>query len=333
MLISDLNEFELISILSKVLEQGHASWGASDMHHLDLAIANGDDAAAWTPNSNYEVFTMDTCVENVHFKSEFSSWHDIGWKALASNISDIASMGAQPLYGLVTLGLPPTVNVQDLKEMYQGFADISGEYQMMMVGGDIVKSENVFISISLIGGASQSPLTRSRAKVGDSIILTGPVGSSKGGLLLLQQGLNSYDEHQTVLINKHCKPYPHVDQGLVLSSISNACAMDVSDGVFSDLTKLCESSDCGAILDSESIPIDPELIKCFPDDFLKIAMSGGEDYVLLATVPANQTEKLKQDINVSIIGEITPKDQGIIVEAADGSKYDHNDFLGWDHFR
>lgn len=190
MLISDLNEFELISILSKVLDQGHASWGASDMNHLGLAIANGDDAAAWTPNSNYEVFTMDTCVENVHFKSEFSSWHDIGWKALASNISDIASMGAQPLYGLVTLGLPPTVNVQDLKEMYQGFADISGEYQMMMVGGDIVKSENVFISISLIGGASQSPLTRSRAKVGDSIILTGPVGSSKGGLLLLQQGLN-----------------------------------------------------------------------------------------------------------------------------------------------
>ena len=109
---------------------------------------------------------------------------------MASNISDIASMGAQPLYGLVTLGLPPTVNVQDLKEMYHGFADISGEYQMMMVGGDIVKSENVFISISLIGGASQSPLTRSRAKVGDSIILTGPVGSSKGGLLLLQQGLN-----------------------------------------------------------------------------------------------------------------------------------------------
>ena len=109
--------------------------------------------------------------------------------------------------------------------------------------------------------------------------------------------------------------------------------MDVSDGVFSDLTKLCESSDCGAVLDSESIPVDAELIKCFPDDFLKIAMSGGEDYVLLATVPANQTENLKQDINVSIIGEITPKDQGITVVASDGSQYDHNDFLGWDHFR
>ena len=333
MLINDLNEFELISILAKVLDQGHAKWGMSGMNHLDLTVSNGDDAAAWAPNTPYEVFTMDACVENVHFRRDFSGWYEIGWKTLASNISDIASMGAQPLYGLVTLGVPATFSVKDLKEMYQGFADISGQYQMMMVGGDLVRSDNVFISISLIGGSDAPPLTRSKASEGDVVILTGTVGASKAGLLLLQKELPIYDNNQTFLIEKHRKPYPHVSQGKVLSRLQNVSTMDVSDGVFSDLTKLCESSEWGAIIHSESIPVDDQLSACFPEDFLKIALSGGEDYVLLATVNPDQIDNLKQNIDLFVIGKIVSKEQGISVLDTHGNHQDKNDFLGWDHFR
>tara|TARA_B100000029_G_scaffold202443_3_gene200717 strand:- start:2530 stop:3531 length:1002 start_codon:yes stop_codon:yes gene_type:complete len=332
MLISDLGEFELIEILAKVLDDGHTSWGAAQMPHLNLSVSNGDDAAAWIPDTKYEVFTMDSSVENVHFKTDYSRWYDIGWKALASNISDIASMGGQPLYGLVTIGLPPTIKVDDLREMYQGFSDISHHYEMMVIGGDIVRSENVFISISLIGGTSNIPITRSAAKPGDCIFLSGTVGSSKAGLLLLQQQLAPYNADQEFLIQKHQKPYPHIRQGKSLGTIGNVSAMDVSDGLFSDLGKLCASSNCGAIIQSTSIPIDPQLKSCFPDEAINIALSGGEDYVLLGTVHPDQIDKLQQEIEISVIGEIVGQENGITVLDTSGSPYKNKDFLGWDHF-
>lgn len=333
MLISEIGEFELIAMLAQMLEQGHSSWGASHMGHLNLTIANGDDAAAWMPNDKYEVFTMDACVENVHFRSDFSSWYNIGWKSLASNISDVASMGAKPSYGLVTIGIPPTMQLEYLKEMYKGFSDISAYYQMMIVGGDLVKSENVFISISLVGGTDEAPVTRANATAGDSIILTGTVGSSKAGLLLLEQQLPNYTEDQSFLIDKHCKPYPHVEQGAVLATDKNVSAMDISDGLYGDLEKLCNNSKCGATIYVESIPVDQQLVTCFPEKYMQIALSGGEDYVLLSTVKPGMIETLKQSMDLWIIGEITEKQDGITVLLADGTKYNQDDFQGWDHFK
>ena len=330
MLINDIGEFELIEVLSNILTSAHTQ--SAEFNISSLKVPNGDDAAAWITNGKTELFTMDTCVENVHFNTKFSSWHDIGWKALASNISDILAMGGIPAYGLVTIGAPTTTKIEDLKSLYQGFANISEQYDMIIVGGDLVKSETMFISVSLIGVTDNEPITRSGATSGDLVILTDTVGSSRGGLLLLSNESVTESETQTLLLSKHRKPVPSIPESILLSNLPATSSMDLSDGLVSDLEKLCKKSNCGAIINASKVPVDQELIDCFPDQYINIALAGGEDYVLLATIRPTDLQKLQtQTEKCFVIGEITSgPDIKILTDS--GVELDKSKFQGWDHF-
>ena len=155
MQIKDLGEFGVIDLLTRMVVDQRAGSSNGQSFSLNLSVDNGDDTAAWSagPQLVNELFTTDTMVEGVHFTRETTPWEDLGWKSLASNISDVASMGGLPTYALVTLGLPPETEVSDLESLYKGMLQISNEYGLAIVGGDMVRSPVVFITRR--GGTSQ----------------------------------------------------------------------------------------------------------------------------------------------------------------------------------
>ena len=163
MQIKDLGEFGVIALLNEMVvkERGGPDNGAA--FDFRLLVGTGDDTAAWHTGQATELGTTDTMVEGVHFTRETTPWPDLGWKSMASNISDIAAMGGLPLYSLITLGLPPDTKVDDLKKLYQGLLEIGGKYGVGIVGGDLVRSPVVFITVvTYFEGARRANRTRKK---------------------------------------------------------------------------------------------------------------------------------------------------------------------------
>ncbi len=189
MQIKDLGEFGVIDLLTRLVVDQRAGPGNGPSFSFNLTVDNGDDTAAWSvgPGGSpvIELFTTDTMVEGVHFTRETTPWWDLGWKSVAANISDVASMGGVPTYALVTLGLPPETKVSDLESLYQGMLAVSNEYGLAIVGGDMVRSPVVFITVSLTGAMRGRPMVRTGARPGDLVAVTGHLGGSGGGLKLM----------------------------------------------------------------------------------------------------------------------------------------------------
>ena len=182
MQIKDLGEFGVIDILAGMVVNQRSNSTNARSFSLNLSVDNGDDTAAWSgvpPNRSddgrvtNELFTTDTMVEGVHFTRETTPWQDLGWKSFASNISDVASMGGVPAYALVTLGLPPETEIADLESLYNGLLEISNEYGLSIVGGDMVRSPVFFITVALTGVMQGHPMVRTSAKPGDAVAVTG----------------------------------------------------------------------------------------------------------------------------------------------------------------
>ena len=339
MLVREIGEFELIGMLAETLEAGSEPTGApptgGGLPKLRLDI--GDDAAAWDAPAGATVLTTDTMVDCVHFTTGTTSWHDLGWKAAAVNLSDVAAMGAWPTFAVVTLGLTGAEPVDGVKAMYEGMRDLCNRSGTRVIGGDVVRAPVLFVTVAMTGaahGQGGALLTRSAAKAGDEIAVTGNLGSSAGGLALLAEGSTGGRgpgaEH---LLAAHRRPLPRVNEGLALVGLGVEAAMDVSDGLVADLTKLCEASGVSAVVRSDALPIDAELREAFPDRCLSMALEGGEDYELLFTAPSDVVERAaaEVDVPVTVIGEIREGEAG--VEVRDG----RGDVLrtgagGWDHF-
>ena len=201
MLVRDIGEFQLIDRFAEAIEGDTGLLiervGQSG-YRLRLSI--GDDAAAWESPSGTRVFTTDKMVEGVHFNLDNTDWRDLGWKALATNLSDIAAMGCQPTYSLVTLGLRGDLPVDGLVELYGGLMEVSRQCGGGVVGGDVVRSPVFFVTVALLGeaprgqGDDASPiLRRDAAAPGDKVAVTGHPGCSGGGLRLMLEGLKFDD--------------------------------------------------------------------------------------------------------------------------------------------
>ncbi len=330
-----MGEFGVIELLNEMIVEQRAQADSDGAPGFRLLVDTGDDAAAWKVGDTTELFTTDTMVEGVHFTRDTTPWRDLGWKALAANISDIAAMGGLPKYALVTLGLPPETVVDDIRELYRGLVDIANAYGVALVGGDTVRSPSVFISISLTGVHTGEPMVRSAARAGDEIAVTGPVGSSGGGLkLMLDNHPRASGEAADYLLERHRRPDPAVAQGRILADNGVRAAMDVSDGLADDLSKLCRASGVAARLYTDRVPVHPLLMEVFPDDAVEFALSGGEDYVLLFTAaPALMRSVLsKLPAGAAVIGETVAGEPGEVrvvdpagVETTAGRS-------GWDHF-
>ncbi len=341
MQIKDLGEFGVIELLNAMVVKERAGPDNASPFGFRLLVDTGDDTAAWKTGEATELFTTDTVVEGVHFTRATTPWQDLGWKSLASNISDVAAMGGLPLYALVTLGLPPETEVEDIRELYRGMMQIGGRYGVAVVGGDMVRSPVAFITVGLIGIHPGLPMLRSAAKAGDEIAVTGPLGGSGGGLrLMLEYGQDSnLPQHVSAeaadhLRRCHRRPEPAVAQGRALAAAGVAATMDVSDGLADDLSKLCLASGLAARLYSGRFPVHPLLKQAFPDSFLDLALNGGEDYVLLFTAPPDLMEKVLPLLpdGAAVVGEAVAGEPGQVrvVDPSGAEKVAARG--GWDHF-
>jgi len=295
----------------------------------------GDDTAAWQTTEATELATTDTLVEGVHFRHDFISWEDLGWKALAVNVSDIAAMGGLPLYALVTLGLRPETEVEDVHALYHGLLSACREYQCRIVGGDMVRSPVTFVTIALMGVAGGHVLTRDAAQPGDVVAVTGHLGCAAGGLQALLQGTVQEGEQGRHLHNAHCRPTPRIQEGQVLVKHGVQAAMDVSDGLTNDLSKLCVGSGVGAVIYADRVPVDAFLKDAFPRDYLQLALNGGEDYELLFT---GKEELISQPVTLfgplaAIVGRIVADHPGEVQVLDEHGAQLHIHRHGWDHFR
>ena len=223
----------------------------------------GDDCAVFRASSGRVLLlTTDMLVEDIHFLSNTITPYQLGRKAIAVNLSDIAAMGGKPLVILISLAVPAQTEVEEIKELYRGMSDICGLYGVDIVGGDTVASpDNLIINVSLVGDANeQEVLYRSGARPGDKVYLTGTIGDSSAGLSILKHKISSQDYLREYFIKAHNEPEPLIETGKVIAGSQLATAMiDLSDGLLSDLGHICEQSEVGALLEREKIPLSQEL--------------------------------------------------------------------------
>lgn len=329
--VSSISEFELIRRLDFVLAEEMTS--ISRQQNIVLGI--GDDAAIIRPGVESQVITTDTMVDGVHFLMDSINMRNLGWKSLAVNYSDIASMGCTPSHSVITLGLTPTQRVEDLEDMYRGFSDLMKENGGEIVGGDIVRSGTFFISVTVVGESdSQNILRRDSAVPGDLIGITGQLGCSAAGLEALASQDRERNPSNSHFISAHTRPIPRIAQGMTLRETGVSTAMDISDGLLADLGKLCAASDVGADIEIDLIPADSFLKKAYPGRWKELSVTGGEDYELLFTAG---TEKIKQltaagNLDFSVIGTITGSPKTVRVFDGNEKEVIYQSG-GWDHFR
>jgi len=323
MKVSELGEFGLIELLAKIV----------GIKRSDILVGIGDDAACWRTEASIQLATSDALIQDVHFTLSVTTWRELGWKALAVNLSDIAAMGGWPKYALVSLGLPGDTEVEQVAELYGGMAELARRFDVAIVGGDVVASPLVMLSLSVIG-AAQNTLTRSAAVIGDQIAVTGYLGTSAAGLVMLQRGLKLDKEVAAILREAHFKPYPRVLEGQTLAQHGVRAAVDLSDGLVGDLTRLCQASGVGARLFTHRVPIHPFVIQSFGADSINLALSGGEDYELLFTANSQVIDRVKELMScpVTVIGDIVGGEPGLVRLFDDQGNEVKLEKGGWEHF-
>jgi thiamine-monophosphate kinase len=270
----------------------------------DVRLGVGDDCALLRASGTLAV-TTDMLVENVHFSLSYMSLKEIGYRAMAANLSDLAAMGARPRFGLLSLGLSAAPSQSQVQELLQGMLELAGRHGLLLVGGDTVKAPVLTINLCLLGQC-ETPLLRSQAREGDIIMVTGPLGLSAAGLACLRQGLE--DPFCAPLIAAHKFPAPRLAAGQALAASGLAGAvMDISDGLAMDLNRLARSSRVRAVVEAQRIPLTPELRQAagrLGQDPLAWALGGGEDFELLFSCHPAREEQVVELL--TRCGQVSP---------------------------
>jgi thiamine-monophosphate kinase len=332
MRIAEAGEFGLISSIAGLIQRKSRkqspAWKA-------LIIGVGDDAAAWKSAAGVKLMTTDVMVEGVHFDFSYTNWKDLGWKAMAANISDINSMGGRSQYALVSLSLPGRHNVEDVLALYEGMIELCNKCGVIIAGGNVSAADRVVINISLTGFAEGRPMTRSSARPGDSIAVFGHPGLSAAGMKALQ-GKIAMDGRSAQLVRKaHLRPMPDFTAGPKLAKLGVRTAIDISDGLLADLRHICQASRAGAVLRLDKLPLHPALDRYFGRRALDMALGGGEDYGLLITADGKTLKKIVAAFSPPpvVVGEISEGPAGdVCLLNTRGKKVSYR-AGGWDHFR
>ncbi len=335
MRVEELGEFGVIHLLTQMVTQERRPGANASARPFQLMVDVGDDAAAARCGQTTELYTTDTVVEGVHFTRSTIPWQNLGWKVMAANISDIAAMGGHPIYALITLGLPPDTKMEDVRLLYCGLLDLANQYDVALVGGDVTRSPVVFVTVALTGVVEGNPTLRSAAKLGDAVAVTGYLGSSAGGLELMLKGLPGDEAATQYLINAHRRPKPCIPQGRLLLEQGVEAAMDISDGLVDDLSKLCHASGVAAQVEVDTLPIHPSLKQAFPHRYTQLALSGGEDYQLLFTAGHSVMERVLPMLPppAAVVGEIVEGEAGQVTVVDSAGNRVSAPSGGWDHFR
>lgn len=302
-------------------------------------VGIGDDCAVIPQKPGFETLvTTDLLVEGVHFLFDRTDPFDLGWKAAAVNISDIAAMGGRPVGSFLSLALPKGLENEWIERFIEGFAALSRRFSCPLLGGDTSASKGgICINVAVTGECrSGSSKKRSMAKPGDVICTTGMLGDSAAGLKIILNGGRYDREDEKFLVEKHFRPVPRVDEGLALAQTDGVNAMmDISDGIGSDLRHILEASDVSAEIDVSAVPKSRQLLEvCRRNGWTadELAICGGEDYELLFTAAPDHIQEVERQLEKTgcgchIIGRIAHKGAKQIEWA--GSDID---FKGFTHF-
>jgi thiamine-monophosphate kinase len=260
-------------------------------------LGPGDDAAVLGPRPA-EVVTVDALVEEVHFSRRTSSWEDVGHKALAVNLSDLAAMGAVPSWFLCALGLPRGLRGGQLDALAAGMARLAGVHGAQLVGGNVTRSSQLSVTITAAGTARR-PLLRSGGRPGDVLYASGHLGDAAAGLQLLQRQ-RAVGLAQHPLVQAQRRPAPHLAYGRLAAAHASA-AIDVSDGLLQDLGHLARASGVAARLDSEGVPVSDALLAWAGSRAaaLELALRGGEDYVLVVAVSQARAARFERALRAA----------------------------------
>jgi thiamine-monophosphate kinase len=325
----------LATLPSRVLGMAHRFGSKS------VRLGPGDDAAILSPSGKTDwVLSCDAFIENLHFHPKLHPPGSVGYKSLARATSDLAAMGAAPRYFLLTLALPKPLTGSWLADFLKGTARASRQLGIFIIGGDTTAGPIVAISITVLGEVPQGKaILRSGAKAGDLIFVSGRLGRAQFGLDLVLAG-RALDPKLRASIQPHLYPKIQIELGAWLAKNRLATAMmDISDGLSTDLARLCSASGVGAIVYADKIPcteIPQSISKQFRSrkfDALKMALHGGEDYELLFTVSQRQARRLERAPNfrtLTAIGEITKSKKIMLIDPA--GKESLLRPLGWDPF-
>lgn len=318
-------------------------------HHSSLSIGIGDDAAVIRQQSGREtVITADLLIEEIDFRLDTTTARLLGHKALAVSLSDIAAMGARPRHALLSVGVPREIWRSDfVDEFYEGFFALAEAYGVALVGGDVSRSpERIVIDSIVLGEVARGrAVTRSGARAGDHIFVTGSLGGASAGLRLLGRGTRLRRKRSRSpecldveeLLLRQLRPEPRVPWGALLGEEHLATAMiDISDGLSSDLAHLCRQSRAGAVIDAARVPVDPAVINLCGRralDPLLLALHGGEDFELLFTIRPRDLGRLPRSLGgvpVTYIGDVTSEPGRVLI--SEGSRVWRLEPGGFTHF-
>jgi thiamine-monophosphate kinase len=315
--LAGIGEFGFLAHLLPLLPSG-----------AGVVVGPGDDAAVVKAGGALLLLTTDAIVEGVHFRPRWMTPHQIGRKAYLVNASDIAAMGGRPRFCMVSTGAPPNIPVRVLSAIHRGIAAAAGETGAVLVGGNLSRAEELFVSVALVGEVKH-PVTRAGARPGDLLFVTGTLGEAALGLRALLRDHRAKGR----AVTRFREPLPRLFAGAALAGAGVVSAMiDISDGLLQDLHHICEASGVGAEIELSRVPrarsarvIDPRLL-----------LAGGEDYELLCAVPQRYAARLTRlvsrlDCPLTWIGRVMPKSYGERVRNIDGSILDLPE-AGFDHF-
>ncbi|QSO46988.1 thiamine-phosphate kinase [Alicyclobacillus mengziensis] len=305
-----------------------------------VVLGPGDDAAVLEALPDERVLaTSDTMVQGPHFLPETMAPFDVGYKAVAASISDIAAMGGEPRHVLIALGIPSSIEVDFMESIYDGVGQICREYQCTVVGGDVVRTDGpLFINTTVLGATSRPPLKRSGAQPGNLVFVTGYVGSAAAGLDVLRSSSITAKEDAAFLTAAHQRPKPQVAAGQIFSLEGATSCDDISDGLASELNEIANASNVRMRIQTQRIPIHTavrNLARVRGTDTLDYAFYGGEDYQLVGTASPFQFARILarcESIGISVqqIGRVEAGD-GVVAEFPDG-RLDVISAKGYNHF-
>jgi thiamine-monophosphate kinase len=309
-----LNEFDVIRSLSEKLPSPPP----------EIVVAVGDDCAVLRLGEVLWVAAADMLIEGRHFK-EWASPEDVGYKAVAVNVSDVAAMGGVPRFVLASSG---AMEAETILRCMEGVLRACEDFGVYPLGGDTTGADLLTVDVSILGQLAHAPVLRSGARPGDLLAVTGELGASVAGLLALENG----DTGQERLVKKHLRPEPRVGSGRAAARLGAHAMIDLSDGPASDVRHLCELSRAGCRVDLGLLPVagdTREYLRSSGRDPEILAATGGEDYELLIAASEEVVEALvaESETPATVIGEITEEE---VLFVRDGEPVEN--LSGWDHF-
>jgi len=336
--IAALGEFGLIDHLTKNIE----------LHNASSIVGVGDDGAVIDPLGKQIVVTTDLLIEGVHFDLMYTPLRHLGYKSIVVNLSDVYAMNATPTQVTLSIAFSNRFSLEALEDFYEGVYAACEKYDVDLIGGDTSTSQKGFvISVTAIGEVKQDKyVKRSTAQKGDLLCVSGDLGAAFLGLTLLEREKKIFLESpqvqpdledQKYVVGRLLKPEARKDiiEFFASSDITPTAMMDVSDGLSSDLLHICQQSSLGCVLYEDKIPIHEETRNAafkFELDPTACALSGGEDYELLFTLPQTEYDKLVLNEQISVIGYMTEPEKGKKIITKGGNTFDIT-AQGWNAFK